>query len=224
MLPMPFIPLRNVHHGRYNFIGSFASLKMRRMIKWESILEYDFIHIPEFEPHVIVIYEQAVEIEYSLKGVSHKYIIDFLIETHSNSYLVECKPSTFVDTEENQAKFKAAQGDCSQTGRKFMVITEGIRSGQRLGNIRILRRHSHFKPIPKVEEGMIHLVYSQSHPLPISRITETISPTNRNAVLPSLLRLIYFQKLLIDLDKAPLSWDTEVAFPDREITPKYMFS
>ena len=49
-------------------IGHFPSLKMRRMVAFESLIEQDFLYILDYEQDVITITEQPVRIEHSWQG------------------------------------------------------------------------------------------------------------------------------------------------------------
>ena len=60
--------VRKVSGRGRNMIGHFPSLKMRRMVAFESLIEQDFLYILDYEQDVIAFAEQPVRIEYEWQG------------------------------------------------------------------------------------------------------------------------------------------------------------
>ena len=77
--------------GTKKVIGKFASLKMKRVIWWESQLERDYIYLLEFDPDVASYDEQPLRIEYYLNGKKHRYTPDFLVRKGNKRIIVEVK-------------------------------------------------------------------------------------------------------------------------------------
>ncbi len=58
------MPVRQVSNRGGNVIGKFPSIKMGRMIAFESLLERDFIYLLDYDPAVEWFEEQPLTIEY----------------------------------------------------------------------------------------------------------------------------------------------------------------
>src|SRR5713101_7989933 len=103
---------RRLSKRKHGLNGLFPSLKTGRMVWFESFLERDFIYWLEFEPSVVTFAEQPFTLEYAHLGKTRRYTPDFHVRYATRperDVLVECKPTTFVETEENQLKFRAAR-------------------------------------------------------------------------------------------------------------------
>lgn len=100
-------------------IGYFPSLKMRRMVAFESLIEQDFLYILDYEQDIITFAEQPVRIEYEWQGKILHYTPDFHVVRLGGQGLVECKPQTLVASEENQRKFKVAAEWCRKQDWSF---------------------------------------------------------------------------------------------------------
>ena len=78
------MPVRNVSNRGGNAIGRFPSLKMQRMIAFESLLERDFIYLLDYDAAVTWFEEQPLTIEYQHEGKLRHYTPDFhLVERES---------------------------------------------------------------------------------------------------------------------------------------------
>ena len=54
-------PARKItNHGREMVTGGFASYKNKRIVKWESQIERDFLYLLEFDDSVVSYYSQAI--------------------------------------------------------------------------------------------------------------------------------------------------------------------
>ena len=127
------MPVRKVSNRGGNIIGRFPSLKMGRMIAFESLLERDFIYLLDYEAQVERFEEQPLTIEYRHEDQTLHYTPDFHLIEAGQSVLVECKPDHFIDTEENRRKFAVAREWCVNTGWEFRVVTDHqVRAGWRL--------------------------------------------------------------------------------------------
>ena len=122
--------VRKVSNRGGNVIGYFPSIKMQRMIAFESLIERDYLYLLDYELGVEWFEEQPLTIEYRHKGKPFHYTPDFHTVEAGRYVLVECKPHALVDKEENQRKFRAARTWCTNRGWKFRVVTDrDIRTG-----------------------------------------------------------------------------------------------
>jgi hypothetical protein len=70
------MPVRKVSNRGGNIIGKFPSIKMRRMIAFESLLERDFIYLLDYDKDVEWFEEQPLTIEYQHEGKRRHCIPD----------------------------------------------------------------------------------------------------------------------------------------------------
>ncbi len=132
-------PQKNLHSYR----GKRSSQLNRNSIRWESLLEKDYIKILEFDPCVISYESQPIQIKYHFEGKERHYFPDFKVITDTyETYLIEVKPYKEVNKKENVVKFAAARLYCKQQNWKFEVFSEQqIRQGFLLDNIGKLRKY-----------------------------------------------------------------------------------
>lgn len=128
--------------GVKKVIGKFPSLKMHRLVWWESQIERDYIYLLEFDPSVISYEEQPLRISYRLNGKERHYTPDFLVKRVNKSLIVEVKPEEEVQKEENQRLFHIAKAICARNNYEFVIVTDKmIRVQPRLDNIKLLTRY-----------------------------------------------------------------------------------
>jgi len=74
------MPVRKVSHHGKNIIGRFPSVKLERMVAYESLLELDFLYLLDFERDVITYEEQPVTIDYEHNRKQLRYTPDFILK------------------------------------------------------------------------------------------------------------------------------------------------
>ncbi len=111
--------VRKVSHRGGNMIGKFPSLKMKRMIAFESLIEQDCLYVLDYEPDVEFIGEQPFTIEYPFGGKTLRYTPDFHVIRRGRNWLIECKPDSLVETDDNRRKFNAARAWCAERDWTF---------------------------------------------------------------------------------------------------------
>jgi hypothetical protein len=131
------------NHGFLKRIGKFPSLKLGRMVWWESPVERDYIHLLEADGAVSFYKEQPLRIHFVLDGKEYFYTPDFLVKRYRKIQIVEVKPEKKIHSEENQRRFRAAFKACLQRGYEFIVATDTIiRLQPRLDNIKLFWKYS----------------------------------------------------------------------------------
>jgi hypothetical protein len=187
------------------FRGKFPSLKLNRMVHWESMLERDAIFHFEYHPLVLSYQEQpSIEIYYDQEGEQHRYFPDFRLTFRDGEDLfVEVKPLRFLATKVVRDKLQAIAKRFEEQGRRFRVMTEDdIRRQPLLANLQ--RLHASSK--------------RAARETPNAQLVKTLSGgpvwTLANLCLQLLgvhqvLRLVQSNHLQIDLEK-PLSNDSNV--------------
>jgi hypothetical protein len=206
------MPVRKVSNRGGNLVGRFPSLKMERMVAFESLIERDFIYLLDFEQDVEWFAEQPVTISYQYQGKTRKYTPDFHVIRNGQDTLVECKPEKRVHSTENQRKFAAAQLWCSTRGWTFQVVTDTqLRSGYRLQNVKLLTQFARYDISPGAKTRIRAFLSVASSPVTVADVMAHAAPNKpRSATIP-VLHMAFHHELVVPLDNAPISADSSVA-------------
>ena len=209
--------VRKVSNRGGNVIGKFPSLKMRRMIAFESLLERDFIYLLEYDAQVTWYEEQPVTIEYQHVGKTKHYTPDFHLVEQGRDVLVECKPEKFADREETRRKATIARKWRAQHGWEFRIVVDNqVRAGFRLQNIKLLIQYARQKVNP-VLKGRIYTVLQESGgQMQMSEIVRTIPVEQGARVENAILYMAFHHQVMVQLDTAPLSKETFICLAMEE--------
>jgi hypothetical protein len=157
-----------IHRGPRRTVGRFASVKMGRMVHWESQLERDLIYQLEFDRRVLVYQEQPLSVKLRVDGRPRKYTPDLLIRRADSYDIIEVKPADTAGKPEWQALFGAAREHFAGLGANFCVVTDAeIRVQPRLANIVMLLRHQRTTVDGSVRNAVIHWLRNGAIPLAI---------------------------------------------------------
>lgn len=129
--------VRTSNHGH---VVKFASMKCRRIIEAESLLEYDRFILLETTPHVVLFQEQPFKLEYEDNGVIKAIYPDVLVIRRDGSKTIEeIKPSELVSDPCFERRIQLEKKVLAQHGYDFSVQTElEIRKEPRLSNAKKL--------------------------------------------------------------------------------------
>jgi hypothetical protein len=212
------MPVRNVANRGGNVIGKFPSLKMKRMIAFESRLERDFIYLLDYDANVTWFEEQPLTIEYQHEDKLLHYTPDFHLVEHDQHVLVECKPDHFLSTTDNQGKFAVAQAWCQACDWQFRIVTDSeVRAGYPLHNVKLLTAYARLRLDPVLRCRLYAALQSLPSAMPIQDLARTLRPTGPEAVTDGLLHLAYHGVVDLPLDGAPITPSTAVALRSRAL-------
>lgn len=212
------MPVRKVSNRGGNVIGKFPSLKMQRMIAFESLLERDFVYLLDYDFAVSWFEEQPLTIEYEHEGKALHYTPDFHLVEHGQHVLVECKPEHFVNTTANSRKFAVARAWCQGCNWQFRIVTDSeVRSGYRLYNIKLMTAYArqHLDPVLRCQ--LYALLQSIPAATPIQYLAYALRTTDPAAVTAGLLHLAYHGVVDLPLDDAPITRSTAVTLRSRAL-------
>lgn len=184
---------------KVSFRGKFKSLKMNRMIPWESTIERDFVKIFEFEENFTHIEAQPLEIIYSYKGKKYRYFPDYLVKTRDNIDIVfEIKDSGMLVDERNLIKFQVGKMYCYENGLQYKVITEKeIRKGFLIDNLDLLMEVRELEINITLKNEIISIL-DKIGEITINDLFTHIS-TSRSDVYTTIFQMIYTKIIYTDL-------------------------
>ena len=197
-----------------NIVGKFPSLKLGRMVAFESTIERDYIYLLEFDRKVVFFEEQPLTIEYKFEDRQHKYTPDFkVVDASGRHLLVDCKPLAYVDTDDNKRKFAAATQWCVDQNWEFQVIIDqDIRAGHRLDNIKMLWQFARYNVSPDINARIIAALNS-TVPLTLDELTAQVAPNNpRSATIP-ILHMMFHHQLRTLIDETKITGNSPIYLP-----------
>ena len=203
-----------------NVVGKFPSLKLRRMVCYESRLEREQIYLMEYDLEVVYYEEQPLLIEYLWEDSRYKYYPDFKVVTAGGQQLLlECKAAEFVNTDKNRRKIAAGRRWCAHRGWEFRLITEQeTRAGFRLENVMFLwqfARHS----VSLETRARIYAVMNSRPGLTLAELAALVSPVAPQTARVPIFHLLFHHELVTPVDEARISDNSPLYLPHaREVT------
>jgi len=208
------MPVRKVSNRGGNIVGHFPSMKMKRMVAFESLIERDYLYLLDYEPEIEWFEEQPLTIEYGYDGKVLGYTPDFHIVEAGRDALVECKPLAFLDRDDNQRKFGVARTWCRNRGWAFRVVTdEDIRAGFRLENVKLLTRYARHVVEPGTKGRIYALLHHVQAAMSVDDLARKVASTGFSSAAAAILSMAFHHQLLIPLDDAPIRGETCVCLP-----------
>ncbi len=119
--------------------GKYPSIKMKRMMQWESVHEENAMRLCDADPEVISFSEQPCVIRYVMRGKGHLHYPDLLMIKQSGSYLLEVK--TLADAQSKEVAERTALLMCElpKHGYQYCLVTaEELSTEPRLSNVKQL--------------------------------------------------------------------------------------
>lgn len=122
--------------------GYFPSMKLGRMVEWESLLERDAILLLEFSPGVKSFREQPELIQYRDGDVLRRYFPDFEVITVAAELIhLEVKPEKQLLRPDVAHKLTRVAEHYAARRHAYRIITDTvIRRQPLLGNVTLLAR------------------------------------------------------------------------------------
>ena len=196
--------------GTRNLIGKFPSLKMGRVVWYESLLERDYMYLLEIDSDVISYREQPGRIYYTLGGKRHRYTPDLLVERRSEKQIIEVKLKKVAEKEEYRRLFHIAGEICRRESYEFRVATEEtIRLQPRLNGIKLLYKYARTVLLPQHQIGC-HEFFTMKQEAPLGEVTRFFA--SKGVGQQVVYALIFHGVLSADLTR-PLTQHSVVRLP-----------
>lgn len=105
--------------------GRFPSLKMRRMIDWESQLERRACYRFEFSPGIKIFEEQPIPARFQIRSSVVKYTPDFRLVSHDGQeWIAEIKPYDHLQREDVYERLLFASRFYKSIGINYIVVAQ----------------------------------------------------------------------------------------------------
>jgi hypothetical protein len=210
-------------------MGKFPSLKLGRMVGYQSLIECDFIYLLDFDAAVTTYAEQPFSLHYRDGNRQRRYTPDFFFARKGQTYLVECKHHEFTQPKRNALKWAAAEQWCREHGATFVVATEvAIRAGHHLQNVKLLTDYARHSVDEPTRIAILQAVATAARPMTIAELMMAVAPSHPRAAITAILHLVYHRLLFIPLDKAAITVDSPIMLgqvaPDVPWLPAVIFT
>ena len=203
--------VRKVSNRGGNIVGHFPSLKLGRMVAFESLIERDFVYLLDYEPGVEHFSEQPLTIKYHHAGKKRQYTPDFHVVYRGQPFLFECKPVQFVDDPRNQIKFEAARWWCQEQGWTFAVVTDAqLSSGWRIANIKLLTQFARYSIGPEIKGRVFAFLASVSSSVKVLDVMQEVNPKQPQSMAIPILHMAFHHQVCIPLDEARISVNSPI--------------
>ncbi|AVG16058.1 hypothetical protein CFN79_09435 [Chromobacterium vaccinii] len=207
-------PARRVVAPTGAFIrGRFPSIKARRMISYEQLLERDMLYLCEFAPQVVDIKEQPFRLQYAMFNKVRRYTPDFALTMADGSILViEVKPTDSLTKPDVWEKLLHIKDAMQRQGQQFIVVSsETIRARHRLDNLKQLHRYLR-QPLSIELLQLLRRLKTQfdcQRPTPLSQLKAVAGSSE------PVLRLLAHGQMSCDLDRL-ITADTLITLTKQE--------
>jgi len=204
--------VRKVSNRGGNIVGHFPSLKLGRMVGFESLIERDFVYLLDYEPAVEHFSEQPLVIEYQHAGRKRRYTPDFHVICGGHPFLFECKPAQLVDDPKNQIKFEAARSWCQEQGWTFGIVTdEHLASNWRIANIKLLTQFARYSIGPEIKGLIFGFLSSVPGPVKVSDVMQEVNQKEPQSVMIPILHMAFHHEVHIPLNDSKITVDSPIA-------------
>jgi len=192
-----------VSRSNHRVTGKYPSLKMGRMMHWESTLERDAFMLMDINRSILKFHEQPAKITYWLDGEKHIHYPDILTTSHEGSCFVEIKEEKDASKDEVSARTQLLSEQLPMQGYSYLVFTEEeIRKNPNLENVRRLLRYGRIKPDIQTIERIKKDYFSSGECLS----GDITSSANCNSDYPVICRMIIDGMLTKDINQI---WDAQ---------------
>lgn len=191
-----------VSRSRARPTGKFPSLKMGRMMQWESPHELNAFRLLDATPAAVAYHEQPLAVRFVLNGQLHVHFPDVLVQWKESLELWEIKPSQQALKPEVAFRTQFLTEMLPSLGFRYRIVLADELSAQpRLGNVLTLLRLGR-EAVPDVEREHIRRILQE---VPAIHWTAAAQGALGPRGLKRLCRLALEGVLRVDLDAGPLA-------------------
>lgn len=178
--------------------GDFPSLKLGRMVRYNSTIERDFLYFLEYQQNVTWYQEQPTTIKYAMpSGQIHRYTPDYEIHEGATKTLVECKPEERLQSRHAQQQRQIGQTWAEENGYDFVTITDTeLRSGHQLSNLKLFWRYARWRNTNLHQQ--ITTKITQNAGCSVDQLCHWLAASPR-VIVPAVCYLLFHHYLQMDL-------------------------
>ena len=186
--------------GTNNIRGVFPSLKMNLEVRYETLLERDYIFLLEYAQEVSRYRTRPFNIRCNKKS----YTVTFLVEQKGYEKVVECIRIKKVARPTEVNRLIAIEEWCLGRGLGFEKITdEDIRSGWLLENIKHIHKFARY-PVDSHLKVQIQRLISQTSTPRLEDILHLFGDFERAHAYVVLMNMIWNHEIQLPLESAPI--------------------
>jgi len=181
--------------------GDFPSLKLGRIVRYNSSIERDLLYFLEFWQDVSWYKEQPLTIDHiMLDGKCRRYTPDYEIHQGDMKILAECKPEDRLESSQAKKQREIGEKWAEENGYCFVTFTDmALRTGQKLANIKLLWRYARLRGLYPQEQI---LFYIQNKAVgSVTTVSQELKLSTRQ-VVPVICHLLFHHHIEMDMQYA----------------------
>lgn len=188
-----------VSRSRARATGKFPSIKMNRMLQWESINELNAFRLLEVNPAVIKFREQPCELRYMLHDEARVHYPDILVHLNEGKEFWEIKASEEAKQRKVVERTKFLSQALPNYGYGYRVVLgEDLGRRVRLENIKSILAYGR-KEVPALVREKVRQIFCR---YPEIQLGELIEVSKKTIGRDEIFRLIRDGDLSCDLELA----------------------
>lgn len=192
------------------FRGKFPSLRLNKIIGYESLLERDYLYLLEFDGDALDFQTRPCTIRYVENNRRSCFVPAFGVVRRHKRQLVEVTSARHATDERSQTRYRNAAQLCEREGYEFVVATdERIRLQPRFDNIKLLIRYQRM-PIRPQDRILCHELFGARPEATLGEVFNYFAA--RGVDKPVVYALARWGFLDIDLD-CPVGTESIVRAP-----------
>lgn len=191
-----------VTRSRARATGKFPSLKMKRMLQWESINELNAFRLLEVNPAISAYIEQPCTVYYQINGETYRHHPDILVFTRHRKEFWEIKANAEAKHPDVVERTKLLTQVLPNYGYQYRVVLgEDLGQKVRLENIKSILAYGR-KDISTHFREKVRLIFCQHREIKLGELIEiSKGKIGRNQIY----RLILDGDLSCDLESQQLT-------------------
>jgi hypothetical protein len=191
-----------VTRSRARATGKFPSLKMNRMLQWESVNELNAFRLLEVNPAVLKFNEQPCELHYVMNDEPHVHYPDILVHLNHGAEFWEIKAVAEAKHPDVIERTKLLTQALPNFGYQYRVILgEDLGRKVRLENIKSILAYGR-KDVTSLLREKVRQIFCQHQEIKLGELIEVSKgKIGRNEIY----RLILIGDLICDLEEQQLT-------------------
>lgn len=184
--------------------GYFVSATMDDSIPFKGLISFDWLHIADFSEDITFIQAWPFDLEYIHHGKKRFYTPDYhIVENHQN-ILIRCLYASQIEKSKNQLEANVLMGWCSENNWLYVDVTEQIRQGYLLQNVKLIRQYAFYSIEQEAKNTIKNLIHEKRTTTLneiISFIGENLSPE----ITTTVMNMLFYHELSTPLHESPIT-------------------